>query len=155
MDGGAEQRQQGDALVTLTEGEWAGWSFWQGGDPFEDLTGPFYWRRNEDGQVRCAFRAEPRHMNGGGFMHGGCLMTFADSCLFEIARPALGERFGVTAAFSSEFIGAVPLGALVECTGEVTRGGRSLIFVRATVTANGEPAMTFSGVIKRTGPRNS
>ena len=34
----------------------------------------------------CAFLAEKKHMNGGEFMHGGCVMTFADFCLFVIAR---------------------------------------------------------------------
>ena len=28
-------------------------------------------------------------MNGGMFMHGGCVMTFADFCLFVIAREAI------------------------------------------------------------------
>jgi acyl-coenzyme A thioesterase PaaI-like protein len=153
MDHASEELPWVGEFRTVTEGEFAGWSNWVGGDPFEDLTGPFYTRREADGRVRCAFRAEPRHMNGGGFMHGGCLMTFADSSLFEIARAAMGDRWGVTATFNSEFVGSVPVGALVECTGEVVKAGRSLIFVRALITSNGEPALSFSAVIKRTGLR--
>jgi acyl-coenzyme A thioesterase PaaI-like protein len=30
-------------------------------------------------------------MNGGGFMHGGCIMTFADACLFSLATKELEE----------------------------------------------------------------
>ena len=85
MDGddaqGAWQHRQ------VTEGEWAGWSLY-GEDPFEDLTGPFYYRRDDNGRLVCAFKAEKKHMNGGGFMHGGCLMTFADYALFIIAMDA-------------------------------------------------------------------
>jgi acyl-coenzyme A thioesterase PaaI-like protein len=153
MDGGSEERQQGDPVVQIAEGDWAGWWAWMGGDPFEDMIGPFYWRHLEDGRVECAFRAEPRHMNGGGFMHGGCLMTFADYCLFVWAREALGDRHGVTATFSSEFVGSVRPGAFVSGKGEIIKAGKSLIFVRGLITGDGEPALTFSGVIKQLGPR--
>ena len=154
MDGG-EQQAQGAGLVEVTEGPWAGWSTWVGGDPFEDLAGPFYWRTEADGRPRSAFRAEPRHMNGGRFMHGGCIMTFADYSLFVIAREALADSFGVTATFSSEFVGSVHVGDLVECTGEIVKAGRSLIFVRGLITTGAEPVMSFSGTIKKTRPRHA
>jgi len=153
MDDQAAENPFGDRLREVAEGEFAGWMMYWGNDPFEDITGPFYWRREADGGRRCAFRAERKHLNGSGFMHGGCLMTFADYALFEIARDALGGERGVTATFTSEFVGAVREGQLVECSGEVVKGGRSLVFVRAMITADGEPALAFSGVIKKVGPR--
>ena len=70
--------------VQITEGEWAGWTIWSG-DPFELHAGPYYMRDGADGRPMCAFRAEAKHMNAGGFMHGGALMTFADYALFVIA----------------------------------------------------------------------
>lgn len=42
----------------------------------------------ENGPV-CSFRAERKHMNAVGVMHGGCLMTFADYSLFAIAHEHL------------------------------------------------------------------
>ncbi|MEM6475211.1 MAG: PaaI family thioesterase, partial [Pseudomonadota bacterium] len=74
--------------VENTEGEFAGWYHWNH-DPFETRSGPFFMRRQDDGSYLCAFRAEDRHMNGAGFMHGGCLMTFADFALFGIATDEL------------------------------------------------------------------
>ena len=148
MDGGGEAK---NGLVT--EGEWAGWRTWEGSDPFEDHAGPFYFRHDPDGTPRCAFRAEQKHMNGGGFMHGGCIMTFADYCLFVIAREALEGQHSVTATLNGEFVGAVPLGALVECKGEVVRNARSMVFVRGLITTGTENVMSFSGVIKKRGPR--
>src|ERR1700712_826094 len=71
--------------VPITEGEWAGWKTWKH-DAFETMAGPFYMREEVDGAVRCGFLAEKRHMNGGGFMHGGCTMTFADFCLFALSE---------------------------------------------------------------------
>ncbi|MEI9985419.1 MAG: PaaI family thioesterase [Aliidongia sp.] len=132
----------------VAEGEFAGWSYWPG-DHFEVHSGPYFFRRMPDGQMRCAFRAERKHLNGGGSVHGGCLLTFADHCLFVFAQDALAESRGVTVSLNSEFVGPAFEGDLVEATGEVVRAGASLLFVRGMLTANGQPALTFSGVIKK------
>lgn len=155
MDGGDQQLETNYAsrLQTVTEGEWAGWSCYPGGDPFEDHAGPFYWQRDPDGRPRCAFRAERKHLNGGGFLHGGCVMTFADFAIFVIARDDLGGGPSVTATFNGEFVGTAHEGALVECTGEVVKAGRSMVFVRGLIESAGEPVMSFSAVIKKTGRR--
>ena len=135
-------------LSTMDSGEFAGWQYWNG-DPFETRTGPFFHRREADGSYVSAFRAEPRHMNGGGFMHGGCLMTFADFALFAIATDELQGSHAVTLNLAGDFLGAVQVGALVEARGEVTRGGGKTIFVRGLVTSDGAPALSFTGIIRR------
>ena len=157
MDGGETENNYASKLTTVTEGEWAGWSCYPGGDPFEDLAGPFYFKVGDDGRPVCAFRAEHRHMNGGLFMHGGCVMTFADFCLFVIARDAITGGPSVTATFNGEFVGSCGVGDRVECTGEVVKAGRSMVFVRGIISnasAGGEPMMSFSSVLKKTGPRS-
>src|SRR5258708_38118371 len=68
MDGGEIQNNYASKLTLVTEGEWAGWSWYPGGDPFEDLAGPFYFRGGDDGRPLCAFRAALEHLNGGPFM---------------------------------------------------------------------------------------
>lgn len=88
-------------------------------------------------------------MNGAGFMHGGCLMTFADGALFTIARMALGDSHGVTMNLSGDFLDAVTVGQLVEARGEVTRAGGKTIYVRGIVTADGAPALSFTGIIRK------
>jgi len=137
-----------DGLLKASEGEFAGWSHWAG-DPFETRSGPFFMRREEDGSVLSAFRAEERHMNGAGFLHGGCMMTFADFALFSIAHDEMNGDWGVTMNLSGDFLGSVPPGALVEARGEVTRGGGKTIFARGMITGNGEPAFSFTGIIRR------
>ncbi len=144
-----DQPKPGRGPVVVTEGEWAGWSIWKVTDAFEDLIGEYYVRRDDDGAVRTATRCERRHLNGAGFMHGGAIMTFADHSLFMIAHEALGDDRGVTATFTAEFVGAVSPGDLLECTGEVIRAGRSMIFLRGLIVTGAEPVMSFSGVIKR------
>ena len=144
-DGAAEARQAG-------EGEFAGWSRFRG-ENFEDAAGPFFWRREADGAVRCAFRAERKHMNAGGRMHGGCLMTFADMALFAISRHELGTARAVTVALDNQFLDAGLEGELIEATGEVTRAGGSLIFARGQVFSGARTLLTFSGVIKKIRPK--
>lgn len=139
-------------LIPVTEGEFVGWQVWQS-DAFEQRAGPFYETTEEQGQALIAFRAEPRHMNGAGFMHGGCLMTFADSALFTIAREAMGGSHGVTMNLSGDFLSAVRVGQLVEARGEVTRGGGKTVFVRGLVTADGAPALSFTGIIRKVSRR--
>lgn len=132
----------------ITEGEWAGWRNWRT-DAFEDMTGPFVYRVEDNGKIRCAFKAGKQHMNGGGFMHGGCLMTFADYALFCIATRELESQPGVTLTFSSEFIATAQAGDLIEATGEVVKAGKSVIFLRGEIFTGSRMLMTFSGVIKR------
>lgn len=135
-------------LTVVDSGEFAGWRFWQG-DPYETRSGPFYMKRADDGSYVSAFRAEARHMNGGGFMHGGCLMTFADFALFAIATDDLKGDHAVTLNLAGDFLGSVQSGALVEARGEVTRGGGKTIFVRGLITGDGAPALSFTGIIRR------
>jgi uncharacterized protein (TIGR00369 family) len=148
MDGGNEITN-GPRLVT--DGEWAGWRTWSG-DPFETQSGPYYFRE-EDGRIRCAFRAERKHMNGGGFMHGGCMLTFADFALFSIAHDDLKDSHAVTVSLNGEFVGPAHEGDLVEATGEVVKAGKSMIFIRGLVSTGGSPMLAFSGVIKKVARR--
>jgi len=153
MADGVAENNYTSKLTTVTEGEWAGWQCYPGGDPYEDLAGPFYFRIREDGTPVCAFRAERKHMNGGMFLHGGCVMTFADFCLFVIARDVIDGSRTVTATFNGEFVGTAGIGQRVECTGEVVKAGRSMVFVRGIISSEAGPVMSFSSVLKKMGSR--
>lgn len=135
----------------ITEGEWAGWRNWAP-DAFEDVNGPFVYRVEETG-VRCAFRAEARHMNGAGILHGGCVMTFADYAAFCIAHEALAGGGAVTVSMNTEFVGAGQAGDLVEATGEVVKAGGSMIFVRGEIFTAGRTIAVFSTVLKKIGKK--
>ena len=115
---------------------------------------PFWHRIEADGQVRCAFRVEKKHLNGAGNVHGGCFMSFADYCLFAIANPVL-QGVGVTVSFACDFLDAAREGELIEGFGEVTRAGGSLIFIRGELKSGTRLLFTFSGTIKRLKLRTS
>jgi acyl-coenzyme A thioesterase PaaI-like protein len=135
------------AVFVATEGEFAGWRTWKR-DSFESNNGPFWHMIEEDGTVRCAFRVEAKHLNGMRNVHGGCYMTFADYCLFAIARDHL-DGPGVTISFACDFLDAAREGDRIDCDGEVTRAGGSLIFVRGTLRCGERLLFTFSATIKK------
>ena len=134
-------------LHVETEGEFKGWRTWSR-DNFETHNGPFWHRMDENGRVQCAFRVENKHLNGMRNVHGGAFMSFADYCLFALAAPVL-QGPGVTVSFACEFLDAAREGELVEGTGEITRAGGSLIFLRGLLKSAERPLFTFSGTIKR------
>jgi acyl-coenzyme A thioesterase PaaI-like protein len=130
-----------------TEGEFAGWRTWSR-DNFETHNGPFWHRMEDDGQIRCAFRVEKKHLNGVSNVHGGAFMAFADYCLFAMAAPVL-QGPGVTVSFACEFLDAAREGELIEGTGDIMRAGGSMIFLRGLLKSAERPLFTFSGTIKR------
>ncbi len=149
---------------TLSPDKWGagrleGFRKWDGFDPFEEHTGPFYFRETEPGRYLCAFEALGQHVNGSGAIHGGCLMTFADFALFVISKPALQDGMGVTVSMNSEFIGAGLEQDFVQATGEIVRETGSLVFARGLVfsarAGETDPVMllNFSGIVKKIRPR--
>jgi len=134
-------------LQVETKGEFKGWRTWSR-DNFETHNGPFYHRMDDDGQIRCAFRVGNKHLNGAGNVHGGAFMSFADYCLFAIAGPIL-DGPGMTLSFACDFLDAAREGELIEGAGEITRAGRSIVFLRGILTSGGRMLFSFSGTIKR------
>ncbi len=141
------------AKLAITEGDFAGWHTYDLHGTFDQVVGPFYFKTDADGRMRCAFRAEEKHMNLGGRMHGGCLMTFADIALFQTAYQEMEGKNGVTVQLDSTLIDGGYVGELIEATGEVVRAGGSLIFVRGQITTGDRTLMTFSGIIRKFDPR--
>ena len=135
-------------LVKVTSGEWADWYHYEPVDSFEEHTGPFYAQRAGAGLI-CGFRPEPKNANGGGMVHGGALMTFADYALFMLAAGLDGVLHGVTVTCNSEFVDGAAVGRLLLARGEVVRAGGSLIFVRGVISDEDRPVLAFSGTIKR------
>ena len=136
----------------VAEGPLQGWTTWRNIDPFEARAGPFFHRVGEDGRTTALLEVGPDHLNAGGFVHGGCLLAFADFCLFAIAMPELGDSMAVTVSLNAEFLDRVQAGDRVEASGELLRRARSLGFVQGVARVKGRPVLAFSGVIKLRAP---
>lgn len=131
-----------------------GYRTWGNVDAFEDLIGPFYFKKLDNGLFHSVFVSENRHLNGGGNLHGGLLMSFADFAMFVIAKDHL-DGDAVTLGFNSEFISAGAAGTLIEASGEVTKATGSLLFVRGKIFSAENTIMTFSGILKKIRRRQS
>ena len=68
--------------------------------------------------------------------------------LFALASRELAGP-GITVSFGCEFLDAAREGELIECDGEMTRIGGSLIFLRGILKSGERSLFTFSGTIKR------
>lgn len=117
-------------------------------EPFDNLIGGTYYRHDENGDTLIYLDAAEEHANGMGTLHGGCLLTIADNCLFQVARRAAGHIYVVTLSLNSEFLSAGRADIPVIARGNVTRAGRSMIFARGEVMQEDKILLTFSGVCK-------
>ena len=127
----------------------AGWKPMRGMDGYPALIGPFWFRRDEDGKgFRYGFPAEDRHLNMGGVVHGGMLMSFADDVLGMTVWEAAGRKPCTTVQLSTQFIAPVKLGEFVEGRAEVLRRTRSVVFVRGMLAVGERTVLHADGVWK-------
>ena len=125
-------------------------------DPFEDHTGPFYFRIEGDarqaGAVHCVLPTEARHANYAGGVHGGAILTFADYALCIVAgRAADGgtnTSFALTVSIAVEFLSAGKIGIPLEADGEPTQVTGRLAFARGRITQQGKVVALWSGVCR-------
>ena len=125
-----------------------GFTIYDPDDPFEMHSGPFFWQRSAEGEHHFALKAEARHCNRQGILHGGLMMTMIDLALAATAKEVLEDRY-VTISLNSEFVSAGNLGEIIEAKGELVRRTRSLAFVRGQVTSGDNVLLNTSGVFKK------
>lgn len=134
----------------------AGYSVFVPPDPFEDHTGPFYFKITGDarqpGSVHCVLPTAARHGNYVGGVHGGATLTFADYALCLVAgRAADGgtnNSFAMTVSIAVEFLDGGRVGAPLEATGEPLQVTGRMAFARGTITQRGRTIALWSGVCR-------
>jgi acyl-coenzyme A thioesterase PaaI-like protein len=114
---------------------------------FEELVGPFYFRKEDNGVV-FALRALQKHANPNGIIHGGMLMTLADHTMGALVWHGIGRRPCATVSMESQFVAGGKVGDWIEARAELTRQGRSLVFVRGRLTTGERTLLTASGIWK-------
>jgi uncharacterized protein (TIGR00369 family) len=125
-------------------------------DPFEDHTGPFYFRIEGDarkaGSVHCVLPTEARQANYAGGVHGGAILAFADYALCLVAGRAADDGtntvFAVTVSIAVEFLSAGRIGPPLESTGEPLQVTGRLAFARGSITQDGKTIALWSGVVR-------
>ena len=118
-------------------------------DGYASLIGPFWHRPGTDGQApRFAMLADGRHVNFHGIVHGGMLMSFADTALGVTVWETAGRQPCVTIQFGAQFLDAVQVGDFIEIDVEVLRRSASVVFVRGTLRCGAKPVGAVEGVWK-------
>ena len=124
----------------------AGWSLLRASG-FPDHVGPLWLRRGGE-LPRFAMLADERHTNVHGIVHGGMIMTFADTGLGITVWEAMGRQPCVTIQFAVQFLDAVRPGDFVELDAEVLRRSASVVFVRGTLRCGERRVASVDGVWK-------
>jgi len=114
---------------------------------FATRNGPYFEKITDDETVIRAFIADERHLNGLDFVHGGMLMSFADSALARAIHHRYDKRC-VTLKMNSEFLLPVRAGDFIEAHCEVVRDTRSLGFVRGELKVRGRTVFRADAVFQ-------
>jgi acyl-coenzyme A thioesterase 13 len=135
-----------------------GWYSW--GDfprsSFAAATGRLLFK--PDGPCRAVTRMFPTeaHMNMGGSLHGGSVMSFIDMSMFAGGLCAGMERgHYVTLDLTTHFVARGKPGSPLDAFVELVKQTRGHAFLQGVVRQNDQPCYTFSGTLKRIRERNA
>ncbi len=96
---------------------------------FSTRNGPIYEKVVDEQTVIRALRVEEIHLNSLKLIHGGMLMTFADSALARAVKHKTGQPC-VTIKMNSEFMAPARQGDWIEAYVDIVRNTKSVVFVR-------------------------
>lgn len=117
--------------------------------PFGWENGPVFERKIDAG-VQRGFRVAARHINAGGALHGGMVMTFAD-ILLATAVHAVAKPPFVTIRLTTDFIGPAFEGEWVQGTATAEPPEDGIVAVRGIIECNGKPIASAQGLFKAIG----
>jgi len=129
----------------------AGWQPYTD-EGFFGLVGPL-WQRQVGGLHLFAFKAEPKHHNRRGVVHGGMLMAFADRAMGMTCWYANAQQPQATVHLDMHFIDPVQIGEFVEARCKVVKRTRALVFMSAELVVGERIVATANGVWKALGKR--
>ncbi|MGN6515134.1 MAG: PaaI family thioesterase [Rhizomicrobium sp.] len=120
---------------------------------FNKYVGPLFRLSDlENGAVkRFAFAAAEQHMNGGGTVHGGMLMTFMDTSMSRTSRLISEAKGTATVSLTCDFVAPARLGDVIESRVRVTRRTRTIVFLSCELVTGDKLLMVGSGVWKISG----
>jgi len=113
---------------------------------FNTAFGPIY--RHETEQ-KLGFRMGPQHLNPVGVLHGGAMATFADTMVLAIVREIpTRESHTPTISITVDYVAAAPAGSWIEADTILVKATRTMLFVQAIITADGEVVSRANGIYR-------
>ncbi|MBI3373573.1 MAG: PaaI family thioesterase [Betaproteobacteria bacterium] len=123
--------------------------------PFTALIGPLY-TKGEGAKRVIGLRAERKHCNTRGLVHGGVLATLADTSLgYTIGFMHDPPRSLVTASLTIDYAGSANEGDWLESHVDVQKVGSRLVFANCYIVAAGERIARASAVFAVPGDRKA
>jgi uncharacterized protein (TIGR00369 family) len=89
-------------------------------------------REAEKGEARLSLRAEERHLNPSGSVHGGAIATLIDTAMGEAVAMTAEDRVPVTVEIKVNYLEPAKPGTLV-ATARVRRPGKRFLVLEAEV----------------------
>ena len=135
---------------------WYSWGDFPRGS-FAGQTGRLLFRPDGEGARVRMFPTE-KHLNMGGSIHGGAVMSVIDMALFAGGRRIAGMARAITSRSTARPISSRAADRrdrstrLVRIVGE-TKGG--LVFLSGHCEQDGQPTHSFTGTLKRIRPKES
>lgn len=116
-------------------------------DGYIGLSGPFFWRRDEDGRYGYGFLSDARHGNPNGVLHGAAILTFVDTILGHAVVTATGRKCA-TIALTSQFVAGVPTGGWISGRADIRRLTKTLAFLDAEASAGDALLLTATAIFR-------
>ncbi|WP_430443259.1 MAG: PaaI family thioesterase [Pseudomonas piscis] len=114
--------------------------------PLLELIGPVYGCGSGSG-LRVGLRADTRHANGRGIVHGGIIATLADIGMgYAMAFASEPPLPLITASMNLDYLGAVQVGEWLEVRLEHSRRGRQIAFATVVLSVGEREVARASGV---------
>lgn len=116
---------------------------------FNAWVGPIFGRFDgpDEGPHHFFLDVRHEHLNGGGMMHGGMMMSLADVVLGSTVAHATGGM-GSTISLNCDFLAGAKAGMRVEAEAIISRKTRSIAFVSGRLYSGETTFMTASGIWK-------
>ncbi len=135
-----------------------GWSSWGDFPPgsFAAATGRLLFRADGPGRAVTRMFPSESHMNMGGSLHVGSVMSYIDMSLFAGGLCAGMERgHYVTLDLTTHFVARGKAGFPLDAHVELVKQTRGHAFLQGIVKQNEEPCYSFSGTLKRVNRPNA
>ena len=114
--------------------------------PFLELLGPLYNQKTDEGLI-IALRAEEKHCNARGSVHGGVLSSLADISLgYNAAFSGKAPIPMVTSSLTIDYAGSAKLGDWIETKTDVQKVGRNVAFANCYFIVNSKRIARASAV---------
>ncbi|TQV70785.1 PaaI family thioesterase [Exilibacterium tricleocarpae] len=114
--------------------------------PYLDLLGPIYNKKTDRGLV-IGIKAEDKHCNARGLVHGGVFSSLADVALgYNAAFQGKEPTPMVTASLTVDYAGTAKLGDWIEIYTDIQKVGKSMAFANCYFSVGTKRIIRASGV---------